>query len=678
MNTNFWVVLQKKKKIFIENKLNAVKNIILNIKYKIFNFKIMIAFLPIIIILISTSSYEDHESVKRESLQNIKEEASKNENKANFKAVHECLPKPESKVFDMSEGIYYIPQNTIAYACNQNLLRLNVLQSFLIVDSCRFSSLHSGSNGGGAIWLSINNNNFFATRENQIHNCHFIDCSEREGGAIYISVYRTSSLSFQIINNLFQNNRAMNNGGAIYYSAVKGKIESNRFINNTAEDGGAIYFDFSINDKSYKSVFVQNNLFEHISSECKSMLCIYPMQMDLFQFSENTINITMANLSGVYFHVFNLKLRYGITKSNFSNNCIYPQLDENIKKVLKTEYATIDLDNAFVPSCPTLLPDDTIDSDLPIPDVVFNNDNCNTNNRCNYTVNEERITFVLVAVTHFYKFIQNEEDGGAIFLINCGINCVGATFNDCVSSVGGGGAIYIKNKFNIENNILLLNNKFNQCRAVYGGAVYLYSASEVADVSVRLCIFEYNENINFANKDPDLNGGSAIFVSLKTGSISECTFKVGRNSHGLIKLYNNFDESLNSHRLLEKQNVVSLSNCNFFENENSENSIYYINGNHGSSIEVNDCNFNGKRNRKSNYIEGKLLSEDSLKIRTNNCHFIYDNVKYNQNSLSKLNYCCICCTFLLLTVIFASLIILIFKKHNFFGISVQDNLQFNE
>lgn len=274
---------------------------------------------------------------------------------------------------------------------------------------------------------------------------------------------------------------------------------------------------------------------------------------------------------------------------------------------------------------------------------------------------------------------MNKEDGGAIYLINCGINCIGVTFNGCVSSIGGGGAIYIKNTFNIENNINLLKNKFDQCKAVYGGAIYLYSASEVADISVRSCNFEYNVNINsyLANTIPDFKGGSAIFVSLKNGLISECTFKVGKNSQSSIKFYNNFDAKLKSYSLLEKTNIVSLSSCNFIVNENSKNAIYYINGKHGSNIEVNDCNFNGKPNKKSNYIEGKLLSEDSPEIKTNNCHYIYENMKYIHIPFSKFNYRCIYCIFLFLTVIFISSLFLIFKKHYFVGISIHDNLQFN-
>lgn len=362
----------------------------------------MLALLPIIALLISSSTDKDHDSVKRESSQNINEQALKMEDKINSKAVHECIPKPESNVFDLSEGDYNFPQNKIIYGCKQNLLQLRMTQCFLIIDSCRFLSLHSNYISGGAIHLVMNSGNYFSNKESQIQNSYFIDCYEKDGGAIYISAYKTSSLSYQIINNLFQNNRAIEIGGAIHYREVKGKIESNRFINNTAEKGGAIYFDFSINVNSYKSVYIQNNLFEHISSECKSILCFNPFYIDFIQFSENKINITMADLSGSYFHVFDAELRYGIKKSNFSNNCIFPQLDDNIKKVLKSEYSTLELDNAFVPSCPTLLPNETIDPNLPIPDVVFNKDNCNIDNRCNYTVYEEKITLVQVAVTLFY------------------------------------------------------------------------------------------------------------------------------------------------------------------------------------------------------------------------------------------------------------------------------------
>lgn len=87
---------------------------------------------------------------------------------------------------------------------------------------------------------------------------------------------------------------------------------------------------------------------------------------------------------------------------------------------------------------------------------------------------------IQVLTTNFTDY-QKDGDGSAIHLSNCGLIVNSSHFIDCISTspVGGGGAIYINNSMNIENNVTFIDVLFLRCKAAYGGAVFLYSNSDI-------------------------------------------------------------------------------------------------------------------------------------------------------------------------------------------------------
>ena len=144
---------------------------------------------------------------------------------------------------------------------------------------------------------------------------------------------------------------------------------------------------------------------------------------------------------------------------------------------------------------------------------------------------------------------------------------------------------------------------------------------------VKNCTFKLNEALKKKPTNNDyLYGGSSIFFSVRNLNITESSFERGRGPGGSVKIYNVFDESLDSslRKLDEITNSLSISGCSFEDEKGSTNSIYYYSERRGNNFEINDCSFKGKLNKGSHYIDGKLIDKDSQKINIKSCRFDYD------------------------------------------------------
>lgn len=590
---------------------------------------------------------------------------------SNPQSTKECPEKPTNFLHDLSEGVYFFSPYENIYGCQQNLLKLNIYKCKLFLYSCRFTSIRANDNGGGAISLTTTEDTSLANSESRIENCIFINCTDRSimyggGGAILIKALKRSYFTFHLIGNVFNGNSA-ENGGAVYFEAVNGNIESNRFIGNSAtKSGESIYFRFSISDKESRSVTVKNNYFEHSSEKSKSILCFNSMSRVLFDFVDNTINVTAKSDD---FHVFSADVIYGNNADRtFKNNRIFPPLEED-RSILNDRLFTVNLSDSFVDTCTTILPDDSTESTGPLPDVILNNGNCNRDNRCNYSVFEKRNVFVLVEVSYFWHYNQPIENGGAIYLFNCAIQCHGASFQNCSSSIGGGGAIYVKNTFDVDNNVSLVNNKFIQCSAVYGGAIYIYSNSELANVLIKLCSFQSNRIIEY--DIGELKGGSACFLTVKEGLLINCFYFAEKSSGSLIKVSNDFDSNLVKS---SSQNHIAFANCNFDLNEVTESVIYFVN--QERKVELRNCNFKGKLNDKSSYIDGDSFSMNSQdKIKVISCIFEYNSMIDDMLKFNLLWIFMVCITTIgVLTFFIFSLVKTKFEKNY----SHEKNIEFDE
>ena len=240
--------------------------------------------------------------------------------------------------------------------------------------------------------------------------------------------------------------------------------------------------------------------------------------------------------------------------------------------------------------------------------------------RCEYNGNQEDI-LVRIIRTNFTDYF-NESDGGAVLITNCGFECNGVNFTECVSLNGGGGAIYIKNRRPLKYNITLNATCFTRCKAAYGGGCYIYSSSDKNEVLLEYCSFNSN---SITNKKEKYFGGSSLFLSSKNGNINFCCFKNNKGKFGSVKIYNKFDDELNKLKKLDDEeddkNSFSIINCDFDENQESSSMIYYVSGKVASDVVINDCNFKGKLDKGSHYIEGKVLEKDKKKLQVKSCQF---------------------------------------------------------
>lgn len=123
---------------------------------------------------------------------------------------------------------------------------------------------------------------------------------------------------------------------------------------------------------------------------------------------------------------------------------------------------------------------------------------CETQKHCqNINTNLNNYVQITVEKTTYSSF-HFEDGGGALRLINCAVESKGNTFSSCISNKGAGGGMYVYNNINTnydiskENPIVIVDTKFNNCEASYGGALFLYSSSPKNPILIDSCHFKDN------------------------------------------------------------------------------------------------------------------------------------------------------------------------------------------
>ena len=280
---------------------------------------------------------------------------------------------------------------------------------------------------------------------------------------------------------------------------------------------------------------------------------------------------------------------------------------------------------AFSPSI-TLKPND------PKCKVFTENENFNLY-ECIFSVNEPKLYYIYVISSNFTNYKQQKESddekgGSAIHLINCGIMCNKTLFDRCISPGGGGGAVYIVNSFDITNNATFEDAHFIQCKADYGGAIFISANSEFFNITFTRCIFDSNEALlktKSSGEKSYLFGGSAIYIMNKNLNAVNCTFSMNKGPGGAVKIYNLFNTNTKKIKLDQSESLISFIGCNFEQHENSDSSIFYEDKNNGNKLDVHDCNFKGKLKKGSHYIDGKV--NNNKKLHVESCNFENDKNK---------------------------------------------------
>lgn len=341
-----------------------------------------------------------------------------------------------------------------------------------------------------------------------------------------------------------------------------------------------------------------------------------------FTFSNNRINI---NTEGADVYLFNCNEDDKFS-ATVSDNFITSSNKENIvgPNIQGNSDAKLDFDfEKDFQSTPSI-PDDKITANSMCSVSTFENSEPEViNDRCSYNGNGRDTTlFVDVIKTKFVGFHQTQS-GGALHITNCGVKCKNAQFRDCQANPGGGGAIYIKNTISLSNNVDLENLNFVECQAVFGGAIYVYSDSERNSVNIVKCSFSRNSLISGKGSE---NGGTALYLTVRKGTVNDCTFSE-TNKGNMIKISNNYDGGrsavhLDNHK---KDDLLLINGCKFEQSKDADSSIFYESFVETSKLSIINCQFKGKLNNDSHYIEGKFLKENEKNFIVNSCSFEQNN-----------------------------------------------------
>ena len=269
----------------------------------------------------------------------------------------------------------------------------------------------------------------------------------------------------------------------------------------------------------------------------------------------------------------------------------------------------------------------TIQPSMPTP--IYIADLCEPGSRCDYNGKEGEQICVIINSSGF-KNIVNSDDGGAIRITNAGIICQEMSFDDCQSKEGGGGALYIDSSHIVD----IEKVDFVNCKANFGGGIYVYSTSNDERVKIIECSFTSCQSLSDASNAS--TGGSAIYITSRMSIITDCKFI--NNLESQVKIYNSFvrqNGAILEHR---KQPRNDVKYCRFEIGKHSKSSLFYVGGPDGVNCFVKSSVFVGQIHGRNYHIDGELLSKFAPKIVVDFCKFSTDH-SHSINVKSSNDYC---------------------------------------
>lgn len=530
---------------------------------------------------------------------------------------YQCPTKPDG-YDDISNGV--TSYNNV-YACNANFDSNIRASKLLQLYNCKFNGIKALS--GAPFFM----NNFvnLGKQISIIEKCEFTKCEGPMGGAIYALIESTSfDVQLNIKDCKFENNVGSRGSGSIWFQGTHLLVENCQFQNNLGDGkGDEIFFEYpreAPENLKEDSIIIRNNIIKRTAAESDDSSLIYFSNFNTkfkFSFTKNRINI---NTGGKIVYLFscneNDKFTGTITDNFITSSNKENILDENFKGNQEAEL-DFDFDKDFqaTPS----IPQDQITPETSCSSFNFDDMNPTViNNRCVNDGKNDDTTFVDIIRSEFDHFTE-KESGGAVHITNCGLKCKSATFKNCESSGGGGGAMYIKNTVQLSNNVDLEKLTFSGCKANFGGAIYAYSESEKNKVNIHSCIFRSNSLLG-GGSDTE-NSGSAIYLTVKGGSVDNCEF-YGDGKGSIVSVVNVFDGGKNSIVLSNvKKANLTFSRCNFDHANMAKSSIYYHSSFSGNRVLVVGCSFKGKLEKGSHYIESEMMKNDRDGFRIKSCKF---------------------------------------------------------
>lgn len=525
-----------------------------------------------------------------------------------------CPPPPEyfEDYVDVTEHQNIL--NKYIFGCEKTRSeRLNADRCIVYLHSCTFDMSKAEKTKGGAIFLApgLSSNSIQPTPEGDsfIYNCTFNKCIGSIGGAIYLETQDSNRLT-DIVNCTFTYNQATNEagaegGGALYIHATYVIIKNCTFIDNEAKaKGQEIYFYIFETevDTEYPLLITNCTVFQNKVSS-KSAL----------------IYLEWSDKADFYFNFNRIKLADDLIAYLFEDNGVNIESGNLSCK-----------SNSLLPSHDLLCPKDSIlyqrirqgfkNTDGPKDDIVFDDvDSCknSASKRCQLVNQGNSPEHVNIEISKFENF-DNNDNGGAVYLVNTALTCIGTTYSNCKSRSAGGGAIFLFNDFQSATDTTTFERvTIKSCSAVFGGAAYVYLSSEKYDAVFTNS--KFRDNTAQTKGNGNFYGGGALYLTINVGKIDNCEFI--NNKGGMIKVNDNFNDKpemnkASAIKLNTAQSLLTISGCKFEAKKNSESaSLLFVNGR--NKKEIKECVFTGKLAKGAYHIDAM----EPKNVHVENCMF---------------------------------------------------------
>ncbi|KAK8881879.1 hypothetical protein M9Y10_044516 [Tritrichomonas musculus] len=234
-----------------------------------------------------------------------------------------CPSKPSGPVDDLSSNPTSYTNKSVIYGCNLEISSKIISDQHIVhLYQCTFNGLQDeSSEGGGAIYIMTTSKGP-TNKTCIIEDCTFSNCQSTKGGALSIVTAQPTRF-FSILRSKFNNNKAIGEGGAIYFHAVYSTIDSCEFTNNQAGSGNGseIYFlcKESEGGISTNPFLIQNSKFEVNEADTSSnMIYLDWIKSSDFEFKKNEVRITSTNNN----YLFSSKGDLNTGRMTIESNCI--------------------------------------------------------------------------------------------------------------------------------------------------------------------------------------------------------------------------------------------------------------------------------------------------------------------------------------------------------------------
>lgn len=390
---------------------------------------------------------------------------------------------------------------------------ISLVKTSCSITDCKFTTCKSNcksngeNNGGGAIYISYSTRPKNYVYKASIVSCVFTGCeTTSQGGALNIKNVQTKLHLVDVEGCTFTNNKASNNGGAIYANIRDLlSIQHCTFNNNEALNGSSLWCQIGWNegkDESNNLVLFNNkftfspaasNVFIQSNGLKKGILPNANVFIGLCSFEAQNMNgETQKHL------VISEK---GQFQSIVFSDCNCIQGGSNTVTITATNAPKQDnlkFDCANMDKCST-------DSVQP-PST----DECKSFSNHQEVFGKE----LSIEKTCFYNLKSSTREGGALRAVNCELELEDCRFINCTSEKEGG-AVYIY--YSIEHCELEIEDcLFENCQSNgQGGALY-FANDYSSESKIKSCKFINNKAIS--------HGGALFYSPTANSKLSKCLF----------------------------------------------------------------------------------------------------------------------------------------------------------